>query len=452
MSAAPTLAALRDGFEGGVPSVLSSCAADGTPNITYVSHVEYIDERHVALSFQFFNKTRENILANPQATVMVTHAQTAQGWRLQLLYLRTESGGPLFERMRAKLAGIASHTGMAGVFKLRGADIYRVAAIDAIPGVTLPAAPATPPPWTPLRRCVERLAACSDLESLFDEALSGLERELGIGHGLLLMHDAAGARLYVVASRGFAASGIGSEIALGDGVIGVAARESVPIRISHMSSEYAYGRAVRDSSREAGLDAATEIPFPGQAEAQCQLALPLLDRGRCQGVLYVESTQPRRFGHVEEDQLCVIAAQLAARIALLRTQDEDAPAASPAAAIALSGPALVLRRYAENDSVFVGEDYLIKGVAGALLWKLLRDHAAGRRDFTTRELRLDPALRLPEIVDNLDTRLILLTRRLAERCPGIAVDKTGRGRFRLRVERPLQLLEVSRTPAGSSPS
>ncbi|MBN8519595.1 MAG: hypothetical protein J0L71_17450, partial [Candidatus Accumulibacter sp.] len=43
------------------------------------------------------------------------------------------------------------------------------------------------------------------------------------------------------------------------------------------------------------------------------------------------------------------------------------------------------------------------------------------------------------ITDNLDARLILLQRRLAERCSFIAIEKTGRGRFRLNVSRPLQL-------------
>jgi hypothetical protein len=104
---------------------------------------------------------------------------------------------------------------------------------------------------------------------------------------------------------------------------------------------------------------------------------------------------------------------------------------------------LVIRRYGANDSLFIGEDYLIKGVAGAILWKLLNDHQRhGRTEFSNRELRLAPDIRLPDISDNLEARLILLRRRLAERCDGVALEKTGRGRFRLRVDRPLTLLDM----------
>jgi hypothetical protein len=102
----------------------------------------------------------------------------------------------------------------------------------------------------------------------------------------------------------------------------------------------------------------------------------------------------------------------------------------------------VIRRFAANDSVFIDNEYLIKGVAGAILWKLVREHAAGRRsDFTNRELRLDSSLHLPDISDNLEARLILLARRLEERAPFMRITKTGRGRFRLDVSRPLQLAE-----------
>ena len=107
-----------------------------------------------------------------------------------------------------------------------------------------------------------------------------------------------------------------------------------------------------------------------------------------------------------------------------------------------TGRVMAVRHYAADDTVFVDENYLIKGVAGAILWKLLRAYAnEARTEFTNRELRLDPALRLPDLSSNLEARLILLKQRLAERCHEIALESIGRGRFRLRVARPMKLLD-----------
>lgn len=442
-----TVDAIRDCLEGAVPSTIATCAADGTPNVTYVSQVDYVDARHVALSFQFFNKTRENILANAQATVAVVHPGTGQSYYMHLRYLRTESEGALFQRMKAKLAGIASHTGMAGVFKLRGADIYRVERIEAVPGRTV----ATPGPTrnllAALRAACARLNACADLGTLFDAALDALEEHFGIRHTLVLMHDPASGRLYTVASHGYPTSGIGSEIALGDGVIGVAAGQRVPIRIAHLTSDYAYGRTQREGAAAAGLidPLQREIPFPGLPEAHSQLAVPILSAGRLAGVLYVESPEDRRFSYDDEDALVALAAHLGTSMQLLRqAEEDDAEGRAPDAPAPARGAAAQVRHYAFDDSVFIGDDYLIKGVAGAILWKLLREHAAsGRVDFTNRELRLDPALRLPDIADNLEARLILLARRLGERSDFLGIDKTGRGRFRLRIGRPLKLVEAA---------
>jgi hypothetical protein len=110
----------------------------------------------------------------------------------------------------------------------------------------------------------------------------------------------------------------------------------------------------------------------------------------------------------------------------------------------VEGPPLTVRHYRADDSIFVGDDYLIKGVAGAILWKLVGDYARdGRTEFTNRELRLDPAIRLPDLSDNLEARLILLQRRLAERSDVVRIEKTGRGRFRLNVQRPMQLQDIA---------
>jgi hypothetical protein len=119
--------------------------------------------------------------------------------------------------------------------------------------------------------------------------------------------------------------------------------------------------------------------------------------------------------------------------ALLRRDEQAEAAALPAPPPATHG-IVTVHHYARDDSIFLDHDYLIKGVAGAILWRLLREHVAtGRIDFTNRELRLDPSLKLPTHAENLDARLVLLRRRLQERGACLQIEKTGRGLFRLAV-------------------
>jgi len=430
-----------------VPSAIATCAPDGTPNVTKLSQVHYVDEEHVALTYQFFNKTRENVLANARATVEVVDPVTAAHYHLHLEYLRTETAGPLFENMKARLAAIASHSGMSKVFRLRGSDVYRVRSIVAVPGGVPSDASPRQKLLSGLRECLAGLAAAPDLARLLDAVLEGLERHCDIRHAMMLLADASRDCLYTVASRGYRESGVGSEVRMGEGIIGVAARERTPIRIGYAVQEYRYSHATRQSfaRSEAGLALETEIPLPGLAEAGSQLAVPVTLGPRLLGVLYVESPDEQRYTFEDEDALVVLAGQLALCMELI-AQSAEQPAEIPARAAAIpatQGTLVCIRHFSADHSVFVDNEYLIKGVAGAIVWKLLREHTEqGRAEFTNRELRLDASLKLPDIIDNLEARLILLQRRLVERCPFIAIEKSGRGRFRLSVERPLQLEEV----------
>lgn len=445
------LNSIRACFDGAIPAMMATCAADGTPNVAYLSQVYYVDERHVALSFQFFNKTRQNILANPHGCALVMHPVTGAFYRLHLRYLRTETSGPLFEGMKAQLAGIASYSGMAGVFRLLGADVYEVQMIDDVQGERMPDAPPRPGLLAALRHIAEQGSRCAATDELLQAALAALNDHLDVRHAMVLMLDRATQRLYTVASCGYASSGIGSEIEMGHGVIGVAARERTPVRISHMTHAASYSHAVRASMLEIepGLSLETDIPFPGLAEPHSQLAVPILSAGQLLGVLFVESPVDMRFGHEDEDALVAMAGQLGATLDLLQAAAaEPAPPGSPPAAPSLptppAGAPLLVRHYGANHSVFIDENYLIKGVAGAILWKLLHEYTQqGRCEFSNRELRLDPGLGLPELVDNLEARLVLLQRRLVEMNPGLRLEKTGRGRFRLCVERTLRLAEIA---------
>ncbi|MGE0099894.1 MAG: GAF domain-containing protein [Hydrogenophaga sp.] len=443
------LVEVRPCLEGVIPAIMATCALDGTPNVAYISQVFFVDDRHVALSFQFFNKTRQNLMANPRSTVLLLHPLTARFYRLHLRYLRTEESGAVFESMKAQLASIASHSGMSGIFRLLGSDIHEVMEVERVEGDPLPDPPARCSMLGVLRRGSVRLAQCDSLGALLDETMNTLGEDLGIDHAMLLILDPATQRLYTVASRGYPWSGVGSEIALGDGVIGVAARERTPVRIMHMTSAYLYSRAMRESLPGGAVSLpGTDIPYPGLSEPHSQLAVPLLSGGQLMGVLFVESPQDMRFGYEDEDLLVTLAGQLAAAIDLMQESADPPvlapPRTDPAPVPHKGGPALRVRHYRSNHSVFVNDTYLIKGVAGAILWKLLQDRQRlGRSEFTNRELRLDPALRLPDVADNLEARLLLLHRRLGEQCPQLRIQKTGRGCFRFEASAAVVLEDVA---------
>ena len=51
--------------KGIIPSTIVTTNSEGVPNISYMSQIYYVDENHVAISHQFFNKTIKNIQENP---------------------------------------------------------------------------------------------------------------------------------------------------------------------------------------------------------------------------------------------------------------------------------------------------------------------------------------------------------------------------------------------------
>jgi len=334
---------------------------------------------------------------------------------------------------------------MSGVFRLLGSDIYRVLEIERVPGQTLAVPPMQRNLLASLRACAEEIRSHHDLDALLTGLLACLERQFDIRHAMVLMLDIADEKLYTVASRGYSASGAGAEIPLGHGVIGVAAREGTPIRIGHFSTEYAYGRAIRDSIVRSGLieRIETEIPLPGLPEARSQFAVPIRAASRTLGVLYLESKHDQRFGYDDEDALVTLAELLGMAIQLLQHGEPEDAAPTPMEPQRALGHPVVVRHYIENDSVFLDDDYLIKGVAGSIFCALVHDYVdRGRISFSNRELRLDRRIRLPDLSDNLEARLILLARRLEERDACVRIQKTGRGRFELKVNRPLKLVEL----------
>ena len=117
---------IEDCFQGIVPSLIATCSLEGVPNVTEISIVHRVDDEHVALSRQFFNKTIANLTKNPRGCVDLIEPQTGRQFRLDLQFERTETEGELFDRMSARLEAVAAQEGMSKVFRLAAADICRV--------------------------------------------------------------------------------------------------------------------------------------------------------------------------------------------------------------------------------------------------------------------------------------------------------------------------------------
>jgi adenylate cyclase len=170
-----------------------------------------------------------------------------------------------------------------------------------------------------------------------------------------------------------------------------------------------------------------------------QIAVPMAARGTVTGVLFVESAERLAFREVDEAALEILAGQAASA---LRASEREAASAEPtqgapalASEPAANGRDIRVVHHRVDDSVFVDGTYIVKGIAGTLLRLMLEWHLSdGRIEFTNREMRLAVGGRMPEIKDNLETRLLLLRRRLEEKQAPIRIVRVGRGRVRLEAE------------------
>jgi len=453
MSSSLKLCDLPRCFQGIVPAVIATSDANGVPNVAYLSHVYLVDETHVALSRQFFNKTQRNLEQNPRACVEMIDPLTFQGYRLRLTFLRTERNGPLFDSMSLRIDAIASHTGMTGVFKLIGADVFEVRSIERAAGF-LSDVPIDPEDRATLEGhrtevrglqwISERINRAADLESLLTAVLEALDEYFHFRHTIFLLHDEAAGKLVTLASRGYGYSGVGAEVVMGQGVIGTVAHERRVLQFKNFHSGLNYGRAAR---REfAGV--CDEVPLPGLPNPQSVLAIPLLVGDRLIGVLAAEDADPMKFDEWHEAYLGIIGNQIA--LGVHRMSDDEGSSIAPRRPKPAESSRLVpdqsrtrtLIYYRNDDAIFVDGEYLIRNIPARILWKLLAEQKrTGRTDFTNREVRLDETLGLPPVKDNFESRLILLRHRLEEKCPDVRLVSTGRGRFSLQTRTAIEMVE-----------
>lgn len=435
-----TLAQISFCFEGVVPSVVATCAKDGIPNASYLSHVFMVDDKHVATSFQFFNKTRANLLENPYAMIKVMNPVNLQPYHLKLKYLRSEDSGPVFDNMSIKLDVIAAHEGMGQLFKLKAADIYEVLEVQE----TAPDTTFNPTHFTMdevglkdlelLRVISDKMGELTHLEDLFDHSMQILNRYLGWSHMILLLAEPDQQTLVTHSSFGYPVGGVGAEVKKGEGLIGLCAEHRRLLQVGALSEGLRYAQAAKEGV--ASKDLKNKIALPGLAKPASQVVAPLLVQNEFVGVLAIESEQQVYWGLKEKLVVTTVANLLALAIRALEGRTHELrPKDTEEPSCVRSGSEIQRVRWVPDDElIFLNDQYLIKNIPARILWYLLQTYKnTGRAEFSNMELRAEKSLNLPEIKDNLETRLILLRKRLEEQGAGIRLISIGRGKFKIEV-------------------
>jgi hypothetical protein len=299
----------------------------------------------------------------------------------------------------------------------------------------------------------DRIQRADSLEGLLDSILEGLEKSFGFAHSMILLPSDEEGVFVTIASRGYPENGAGAEARIGEGIIGVVAEARKPIRIAGLIRQLLYAYAVHKRAQEAGICSPDrQIPLPGLPNPESQLGVPLLARHELVGVLCIESEIPYRFHEEDKTAIELLGGYLAIAIQNMQLRERSdavsdgaSPSAHKSAPAVAPRPASQRREvayYTRDECILIDGEYLIRSLPANILWKLLRRRdAEGRVEFTNRELRLDKSLNLPEWKDNLETRLLLLRRRLQQKCSDIRIVPRGRGRFALELGCNVTLVE-----------
>lgn len=432
-------------LQGVYPSTLYTCSVEGIPNVNYISHVYYVDQNHVAISGQFLNKTRKNISQNPLATAMVLDPVNVCHVELMLKWKESRTDGNIFSLISERIKAIDSQVGGEGKFSLKSVEIFEVLDIK-VPEEFQYLLNAKPDKavfsLNNLQSAIQHIQKADSLENLYDLILESLEMSFGFRHSLLLIPDSMTNKLITINTRGYNLNGVGAEVKMGEGIIGQVAQTKKPMAFMGLKREYIYAQtSLRNySEMDKEIFFSEAITLPKLSDAASVIAVPLINRGKLAGVLEVQSIASVEFKESDEEFMMTFGSYVAMAIENLQIQMEAEGASSDQmktereATISTDPNKINITYYIDDECLFIDGEYLIRSIPAKILWKVLQAYLnEGKSEFSNREIRMDKTLQLPDFKDNLETRLILLRKRLEAKNHGIQLKPCGRGKFRLDV-------------------
>jgi DNA-binding NtrC family response regulator/putative methionine-R-sulfoxide reductase with GAF domain len=181
-----------------------------------------------------------------------------------------------------------------------------------------------------LQRVSAEINSTLDFAEICDVALRTMDDLFEFHHANILLLEPDGHTLKVVASRGYESQATGGRVQIGTGVIGIVAKRRKMLHVNNLGQQRAYAAAQRRETMRSDLHASLQdaVPVPGLANAESQIAIPLLMRDELIGVFSIESPVARTFGEHERDLVSIVANQIASAIHNARLYEERRHAAA----------------------------------------------------------------------------------------------------------------------------
>lgn len=413
---------IEECLRGSIPMAIATCSAKGVTNVTYVSRVHRVGNDRIALSNQFLGKTKRNLAENPRASLLAISPATYAQYRIDVVFEQSQKSGAIFEELRRDIDALAALGGATQGFRLLSADIFRINQVTRVfaAQVDTAAGGSRPELAAGYVEMLGEIASLAGRTSVLDQLVEGVRREFTPVHpgSLITLFRRDGIELEIVEPRDSSTP----ELEGIRGALNLVATRNEPLRLDNLVLSSRYGTVLAGENPTSVRDRTT------RSEVKSLAAAPVTRDGEVRGVIAWTSTEVGRFGAADLAALRVVASFVVPYLAA----ESSAPASQGVEQSPGGGSLFSIM--ADDASVFLDYDYIIRGLGGEILSYLLETYTeTGRTEFSNRELRSAPSLEIPGLKENLESRLLELQRRLEEKSSPVTIVKTARGRFRLEV-------------------
>ena len=163
-----------------------------------------------------------------------------------------------------------------------------------------------------IERVASQISKTLNLDAIAKTMLISMEEYFDFKHSMILLLDGSESTLKVIATHGYKEEGIGAEVKIGVGVIGMVAKKKKLMRMANLGAQMQYMQAIKQQIQPSeDTVIADEISLPGLKNAESQVAIPMLMEDELIGVFSVESDKVNIFDKSDELIIKILANQTA---------------------------------------------------------------------------------------------------------------------------------------------